>query len=139
MILMAGNYFVGDISYVLSDSDYDLILEESGFFNLKTTKQWNGKYRGYPIFVASTLYGDGVYDDNYDRKYFVDAGIIGIVPIEALEAKSNIEIGNLLEFNTDFMVSYDNGVFRFGNVVIDTKNSGLGAIFASHIKEEGTM
>ncbi len=138
MEFKAGKYYVGDVSYVLSGRDYDLILEEGNFFNLKTSHQWNGKYRGYPIFVGSTSYGDGVYDDNYDRQYFVDAGIIGIVPVEALVSKSNIELGNLIEFKNDFTVSYDNGIFRFGDVVVDTKNTGLGANLARHIKEEGT-
>jgi hypothetical protein len=136
MRFKAGNYYVGDISYVLPDSDYELILEESNFFNLKTSHQWNGKYHGYPIFVGSASYGDGVYEDNYDRQYYVDAGIIGIISVDALVNKSNFELGNLIEFENDFQVSYDNGIFRFGDIVIDTKNFGIGAILASHIDEE---
>ncbi|MDZ4196667.1 MAG: hypothetical protein U1C51_05380 [Candidatus Izemoplasmatales bacterium] len=127
MIFKSGKYYVGDVCYVLPESDYDLMLEKSNYFNLKTTHQWSGKYRGYPIFVASTSYGDGIYEDNYGREYYVDAGGIGIVSAEALVviSKSKIELGNLIEFENDFIVSYDDGIFSFGDVVIDTKNTGI--------------
>ncbi len=139
MIFKAGKYYIGDVCYVLPENEYDLMLEKSNYFNLKTTHQWDGEYRGYPIFVASTSYGDGVYGDNYGRAYYVDAGIIGILPAEALvKSKSKIELGNLIDFENDFKVSYDDGIFLFGDVVIDTKDSGIGAILVSIIKEDGT-
>ncbi len=137
MIFKAGKYYIGDICYVLPESDYDQMLEKSNYFKIKTTHQWDGEYRGHPIFVASTSYGDGVYGDNYGRDYYVDAGIIGIVSVEALVVKSKIELGNLIEFENDFRVSYDDGIFLFGDVVIDTKDSGIGVILTSIIKEEG--
>lgn len=134
MLLKAGDYYLGDLCYVLSDEDYCSLLKNSGFLDNRIL--WEGELNGYPVFVACTSHGDGVYFDNYDRQYFVDAGIIGIVPADILVSTSKVELGNIIRFETDFKVSYDNGIFKFGDIVIDTENFGIGAMLKSFIKEE---
>lgn len=134
MHLKAGDYYVGDISYVLSDQDYDALLEI--IISSNKMALWEGEFKGYPVFVAPTSDGDGVYTDNDGDEYFVDSGTIGIVPEEMIDPNNRADLGQVIEFRTDFEVSYEDGIFQFGNLVIDTKNFGIGAMLKSHIEEK---
>jgi hypothetical protein len=90
------------------------LLEDTNYFQNE-----NQSYKGYQIFADGTAHGDGSYTDNYNRVYHVDAGIIGIMPVEAIE--SDGKGGNIIEFKEDFRVTtIKRGVFKFGNIVIDT-------------------
>lgn len=110
----AGKYYVGDLCYVVKEEgEWDKLLEDTNYF-----ENDNQTYNGCPIFAKSTVFGDGEYFDQDDRSYLVDAGIIGIMPFEIIEGKVNR--GHIIEFNTDFEVSAKDGVFTFGNIVIDT-------------------
>ena len=134
MFFKAGDYYVGDLCYVLSDGDYDSLLDISVSSN--NMFQWEGEFNGYPVFVAPTEYGDGVYVDNDDDEYFVDSGTIGIVPVEMINTNNRADLGHIISFETDFEVYYDDGIFIFGDLVIDTKNFGIGAMLARHIEEK---
>lgn len=75
-------FYIGDICYVLSDELYHGVWGgdhdfEDGMFTDPAT--------GYSFAVAGTAYGDGEYDDGHGRVYPVDAGVIGLVPLELAE------------------------------------------------------
>lgn len=132
----AGTYYIGDPCYAFQGSDWDKILAESDFFSNegKTQNMWAG----------STAYGDGTYNDQFGNEYPVDAGLIGIMPIEmcnfgdirwendqwiderricrANGEKFEFKPGNVVTFDQDFSVSYDyeNGDFEFGHISIKT-------------------
>lgn len=87
-------FYVGDICYVLGDELYHNV--------------W-GKWYGYKdgIFkdpkthlhfaVAGTAYGDGCYLGNDGSEFPVDAGVIGLVPLELVEKHSGLEYGKVVE------------------------------------------
>lgn len=74
-------FYIGDVCYVLSDEIY---LEQWGqgyhFMDGEITTD-----NGYEFGVAGTAYGDGVYRDQHYNVYGVDAGVLGIVPLELVE------------------------------------------------------
>lgn len=76
----AGKYYIGDLCYVLDDELIDAAVcgRDDGFHT-------NGKHvLGY----FSTAYGDGCYRGTNGQSYGVDAGMIGIVPVELIKAGS---------------------------------------------------
>ena len=117
-----GRYYVGDPCYIFKDS-WDSILNETHYFENEVQKIGDTR-----VFCFHTAHGDGTYYDNYGRKYWVDAGLIGILPIELLKidsvyTESEIEESegmNIVEFDEDFFAGHDNGVFNFSHIVIDT-------------------
>lgn len=83
-------FYVGDICYALSDKMYQ--------------EEWGGKHHfqegcfevmdsGLSFAVGYTAYGDGCYADNKGHKYPVDAGCIGVVPLELVAKESANELG----------------------------------------------
>lgn len=84
MKFKAGKYYVGDLCYVVKEySDWMKLLEDTNYFQNE-----NQSYKGYPIFAESTAYGDGVYYDQDDREYSVDATCVAFVN------KYNLNIGD---------------------------------------------
>lgn len=112
-----GTYYIGDPCYVVSDDNWDKLLDDTDFFENESQS-----YKGVQILAGDTMYGDGEYEDNYGRKYGVDAGLIGIMPIDVIDKKyENIEeLGSIVEFDENFVAIVDNGVFKFGDVIINT-------------------
>ena len=78
-------------------------------------------YGGKKCFASGTAYGDGSYYDAQDRVYGVDAGLIGIMPFDVCDGDS-MNGGNIVEFSEDFKVQESEGKFRFGNVIINTRD-----------------
>ena len=73
-------FYIGDICYALADDIYDGIWGKWGYCD--------GKYStpdGFAFAVAGTAYGDGEYVDQAGRLYGVDAGVIGLVPLELVK------------------------------------------------------
>ena len=75
----ARGFYIGDICYVLDERVYsdmwgDKYNFNDGCFEVPGT--------GYSFAVGSTAYGDGCYKDEHGNSYGVDAGVIGIVPLE---------------------------------------------------------
>ncbi len=119
----AGTYYVGDPCYIFNKS-WGKILNDNQYFESDVTI-----IDGVECFVAPTKYGDGSYQDNSNRKYFVDSGTIGVLPIEMIEIDNKISIDEIDEymyvftFDRDFYVYWDDGYFRIGdNIVIETDN-----------------
>jgi hypothetical protein len=76
-------FYVGDICYVLD--------EEKVYFGVwqQVYGFKNGVFEvpgiGHSFAVASTSYGDGEYVGSDRFHYWVDAGVIGLVPMELVE------------------------------------------------------
>lgn len=134
--LPAGRYYIGDLCYVIGRNDkrddwMDFLTQS--FFPLTEQKYaapnavlYAGgpvEYKGHAGFCAYTAYGDGRYYDGL-YEYPVDAGIIGAIPVDAIEVTvADAEsCGRIVQFDRPFQCYRDNdGVFTFGDLVeIDT-------------------
>lgn len=117
-----GKYYIGDPCYIFEESWMD-VLNETHFFR-------DDKLKGKDICGGGTAYGDGSYYDNQGREYAVDAGIIAILPVsmlkidnkETLKSVRASEYMHILEFKKDFECSAEDGIFTFGDIVINTKD-----------------
>lgn len=119
MKFQPGSYFVGDVSYVVSHSDWQKLLWADG----------HTEYKGKDVFIAGTAAGDGIYQDQNGREYPVDTGTLGIIPVELCgkaKLKETIKSGggHVARFDGEFDVSRSgNATFTFGNIVIVTDGS----------------
>ena len=77
-------FYIGDICYVLNKDFYHGVWGAADYKD--------GKYAdpetGVEFAVAGTAYGDGEYQDNHGNRYPVDAGVIGLVPLELVEEEA---------------------------------------------------
>ena len=124
MKLPAGNYYVGDLCYVLGhtgndrwDEVCDLIIDghnvKDGIFTMSD---------GTVFAIFSTAYGDGTYLDQFGNEYCVDAGSIGCVLLDSIPGVTFDGLGHIHKFDTDFEV--DGGPqISFGHLIIDTDPS----------------
>jgi len=128
----AGQYYIGDPCYAIRDNNWISTLKETGYFGLRTSADENNGdpitnwddgvfyYNGHACFAGGTAYGDGVYGDNFDGSYGVDAGLLSIMPVEAIDEKPERWLCEYRTFEKDFEVWESGGVFHFGKVRIDT-------------------
>ena len=114
-------FYLGDICYVLGDETYYGVWGgnhyEDGCFEVGEG--------GFQFVVAGTAYGDGTYFDGQGHEYGVDAGVIGLVPLELVGKEDGLSDGRVClcggeaEFEVEdgvFFVSLPNGE----NVIINT-------------------
>lgn len=141
--MKAGTYYIGDPCYVLDEQngfDWMEVLEDTNYFGLFASKRnqvenkYNPKHLQHGEFVivnkdsqkfevcaSTTAYGDGMYTDKTGNKYPVDAGMLGAVPIEAIDVTKVGASGHIVTFTRDWNISYDDGIITFGDKVeIDT-------------------
>lgn len=114
-------FYVGDICYVLSDEIYDGIWGEAGYENGK----FADPKTGLEFAVAGTAWGDGFYQGSDGTEYPVDAGVIGIVPLELVGKVDGLKNGSVHEYAGEATMEAEGGKFTFmfpdGKVVnIDT-------------------
>ena len=117
--LPAGEYYIGDICYALSDDVYDNIFGGTGYYPGLFEEKGTGRF----FFVNETSYGDGEYSCRYSgKKFFVDAGVIGIVSKSLMGKKG--KGGHVYTFSEPVKCSLANGKFSFTDgvtrVFIDT-------------------
>ena len=118
VIVPPGKYVLGDPCYVVPQEDWQPLLESCDYFNLPV-----GLCKGFQVLGFSTKYGDGTYADNQHRHYPVDAGLIGLVPIE-YAIGVDPELSQVVEFkNSTTCTRTSDGVLTFGNIVINTDSS----------------
>lgn len=131
MTMPAGNYYVGDLCYVLHN-EWDEVCEimfdtpnpsgvRDGEFTLKD---------GRRFATYSTQYGDGLYNDQFGNQYPVDAGLIGCILLSDIDqdnSDNNVTLGATVVFESDFETSggrFDgtdwDGVIRIGKLNIET-------------------
>lgn len=130
----SGTYYIGDLCYMMRP-EWDEVC--SLMFAGRDDHGCNqGEFTladGRRFAVLNTAYGDGVYEDQQERRYPVDAGCIGAIRVRDVSEKElaglcwlrpNGEVvmaGHLIHFDKPFNVINDDGVLRFGSIVIDTR------------------
>jgi hypothetical protein len=136
MTMIAGKYFVGDLSYALGP-DWDQVLGLIFKGEGKDITQVEGEFNlsdGRRFAIFSTKVGDGVFEDQEGRAYGVDSGNLGVVALEDARFGSGFEVvgaevysrphnvlcGHSVNFAKAFKcVSTHLGV-RFGHIEIET-------------------
>ena len=118
----AGEYYIGDLCYVMHAEWLevcDLMFAAEGDDMVEGELTLSD---GRNIFIASTAYGDGTYNDNKGNYYPVDSGSIGIIAVQDISADDllNTENGVVHTFAEEFEVDAQNGIFNFEFVQIDT-------------------
>jgi hypothetical protein len=126
--LPPGRYVIADPCYHVPEDEWASVLETSNYFNMvdhageRRGKCWTTfrKPDGTEGFVAAwdTKSGDGEYRDQEGRKYGVDAGMIGIIPLA--DCDFDPSLGHIVNFDTQFRCWEQDGVIHFGRVAIDT-------------------
>lgn len=122
----AGTYYVGDPCYTAGQDDY-------AWQKWCNTVPDNGEvlaatYNGFPVIGLHTAHGDGTFYDADGFEYGVDAGMIGVVPVELIE-KMGVEVdsrdyGQIVEFLEETkLVRHSDGVLEIGTIIIDTDPS----------------
>lgn len=118
-ILKAGTYYIGDPCYIFDGSWMD-ILNQTDYLNDCSKPLFDRDF-----FAHSTAFGDGEFYDNNHYSYSVDAGLIACLPIEFVEIDNKVigdeeiqQYGNIVIFPEDFVCSYNNGIFNFGDKII---------------------
>ena len=118
--LAAGTYYIGDPCYVIKD--WDSFLDKLGF-NGGSYKEGHNTYAGYNLFWSHTLHGDGTYYDQTGRQFFVDAGMLSVLPVEICDSemiRDHSDISVVQNFQSDFACFDIDGLIMFGNVMINT-------------------
>ena len=124
----AGEYYLGDISYALSEwtiKEYGPLCAEQYAMNEFPAGD------GRKCVIYTTHIGDGIYYDNEGDSYFVDAGSIGLIPVEAVEEDDCYHFGCVLVFDepTTAFASPKHDFLCFGDTTIYT---GLDEEIAKH-------
>lgn len=117
-----GRYYIGDPCYLFDKKWSDVSSQLSDGDAIKLY--------GKVVCSGSTSYGDGRYTDNTGRKYGVDSGLIGILPISLIKIENRTSIKeinkspimHIVTFKEDFQVECYDGVFTFGDIVINTRD-----------------
>lgn len=120
--MKTGKYYIGDLCYLLTDKYYEEIVCSFEHDNKETN------IKGVDFWYHHTAHGDGCYEDQKERTYGVDAGIIGCVnldtiPNDALDSEGFWkEGGNVIVFDKNFSCHYKNyeGKICIGHIEIIT-------------------
>lgn len=118
----AGEYYIGDLCYVMHE-EWDEVIE---LMFPTERRECEGELTladGRKFFYGSTAYGDGSYIDNRGGEYPVDAGIIGIIAtndISEADKEESVQCGNVYTFDEPFEITAHAGLFKFGEIEIDT-------------------
>jgi hypothetical protein len=109
-MLPAGKYYIGDLCYVIEDWSTFCDMTLAG----QTVLEGEINFKGTPIASYCTMWGDGVYSDEEDNEYSVDAGLIGCIPVDAVTKPDGLKFGRLVEFTEPFRTYSVNGKIVFG-------------------------
>ena len=100
-------FYIGDICCALSDAIYRGFWgDEKGFEDGVHTVPGIG----LRFAVARTAYGDGCYEDQERFVYGVDAGVMGLVPIELVE-KDVEDLGKVVLGGGEASFESEDGIF----------------------------
>ena len=124
----AGSYVLGDPCYCFPDHDEWMeLLESCEYFNApigsirRTKANTFNAMETFKVLAFSTRWGDGCYQGTDGRMYPVDAGLIGLVPLEVIGSDRRDDLGTVVVFNKPTKCSTDGeGKLRFGHITIDT-------------------
>lgn len=113
-------FYVGDICYVLDDDAYygtwgQVPKKADGRYDMSADCKGFGdgvfEHGGHRFAVARTAHGDGLYRDSHSEDQFpVDAGVLGIVPLELLREDADSHLGAIAHGDTAVFYA-ENGLF----------------------------
>jgi len=115
VMIQAGKYYLGDPCYSLGQS-YDEVLRLTGCFKKLPIAEING----HQVLGFKTAWGDGEYRSNTGRTFCVDAGMIGLVPVELAEVENPFST-IVIEFHEPTLCTNKAGLMKFGLIKIDTR------------------
>jgi hypothetical protein len=116
-MLNPGIYWIGDLRYILDDDNWDsvkAVLEGNDF----------GEHllpSGIKYAIYGTVFGEGVFCDNFDREYYTSSGTIGCISVG--DSIVSPTLGNILKFKFPFQTGYLDDtecIIFFGDVEINT-------------------
>ena len=127
MSMPAGKYYIGDLCYVMTDTEWEEFCE----ITIKGNRCIDGEFQlsdGRQFATYGTAYGDGVYHDESGHTYSVDAGLIGCILISDIkvDCENILDLGAIMEFDSPFATSGGRGEkdwegqIQFGHVIIET-------------------
>ena len=126
VIVPKGTYVIGDPCYAVPDKNWDSLLQSCNFFNYPIGYVNDGKLL-HPVMAFGTKWGDGSYHGTDGNVYPVDAGLIGLVPVEIVEELADHDgdyDGVIVKFDKDTLCVDDgSGKLKFGHITIDTDPS----------------
>jgi hypothetical protein len=106
-------FYIGDVCYVLGDDIYYNVWGNIHEFRDGWVRD---PKTGLHFAVAGTAWGDGGYEGDDGFHYSVDAGVIGLVPMELCEKQTDggrfVEGGGIAQFfanKGEFEISLPNG------------------------------
>lgn len=124
-----GDYWVGDNCYAVPNERWMEWLEAANYESadrfllaeLSLPDHAPGWGEQFSVAAVHTAYGDGTYFDQEGRGYPVDAGMIGVVPVEIATEEPGWG-SHLITFDTSFKLGYeeDEGVIQIGHLRIPT-------------------
>ena len=112
----AGKYYIGDLCYEFTNEMWEKFC--------KKTSSVDGRvmFKGIDVWFTGTYMGDGLWIANNGKQYGCDSGSLGIFRVNDCVKSTNVPAySHLEEFKSDFMVSYNNGIFNFGHIKINTR------------------
>ena len=113
VVVPKGAYILGDPCYVVPNGDWGALLASCNIFNEPV-----GSVGDFKVLAFGTKWGDGSYPDNKGNHYSVDAGLIGLVPVDY--ATDDRGGSTLVVFEHDTLCTNDDGILKFGDYIIDT-------------------
>ena len=113
----AGKYWLCDPCYAVPSDLWMDLLNSCEFFERPIGKvESDGEV--YQVLGFGTAYGDGLYNDQFNNAFPVDAGLIGLTPVGLCKDEP---FGALLvEFTDETTCSCYEGVLKFGKHEINT-------------------
>ena len=115
----AGKYWLCDPCYAVPSDLWMDLLNSCKFFEYPIGVVQAGDGKNYSVLGFSTEYGDGLYNDQYGNSYPVDAGLIGLTPLDLVEGEP---FGaTLVHFAIETICHSYGGVLTFGIYEIDTR------------------
>ena len=118
VVIPPGEYWVGDPCYAYTNNSDSLWMPLlCNFLDDSPLAQVGDNW-----FVAfPTAYGDGVYLDQDGREYGVDAGLIGVVPVDSAEPDAGTLYAlHRTTFEREVQMYSEDGKIHIGRLVIDT-------------------
>lgn len=120
-IVPAGTYVVGDPCYSIPNDLWMEWLEAADNRNIDRSHVLQATVNGMVAVGVRTYGGDGCFPGNDGNEYPVDAGLIGLVPIEVADKNSMGDARVVVTFDTAVTCFNDmDGNITLGHIVIAT-------------------
>lgn len=129
--MKAGKYYIGDLSYVMTDAEWDECCD----ITIKDNEYLSGVFKmndGREFASYATLRGNGRYParevslKGYSYVSLgncpVDTGLIGCILVDDIQKVEGLDGGVVVEFDSVFTPFEDDGVIHFGRVYVNTRD-----------------